>query len=167
MLRKYLVVLGYSGKWHTTFCPFFFFSSFDKCYLREGHQMMNCCLLHLWSHQFNSLFFLSPTVLDGLHLWRYKALKQGFLELWISRLHVCSALSKQPLYKFFPPAYFVCILVLMRASEGLFLCAFLRSHSESPSESDVIIKGSGCPFCYCVSFEMQTLQWIFLWAMNV
>lgn len=31
-----------------------------------------------------------------------------------------------------------------------------------------IIKGWGCPFfCYCVSSEMQTLQRIFLWAVNV
>lgn len=33
---------------------------------------------------------------------------------------------------------------------------------------NAIIKGGGMSFfCYCVSFEMQTLQRIFLWAVNV
>lgn len=171
MLRKYLVVLGYSGKWHrcwTTLVVFFI----KMFYVRGRHQMMNSSFC-VCDHANSILFSSFPHCLGWFASLTALALKRRSLE-WISGLHVCSVHFEVALL-FLSFAYFciLCVhLVRLDLNVGfgsLFSnLGFAAEPPQKPSgECDVIIKGSGCPLCYCVSFEMQTLQWIFLWAMNV
>lgn len=171
MLRKYLVVLGYSGKRHscwTTFC-----SSLIKLLCEGTSSDDEQYLLHLWSHHFNSLFFLPPLswmvcIFDSIS---FEATILGVVNISPPCL-LCTFQSGSFFFFFFvcPFAYVVCTSTSRSLREGSESCIllFAAEPQQKPfGECDVIIKGSGCPFCYCVSFEMQTLQWIFLWAMNV
>lgn len=126
-------------------------------------------LLCLWSRQFNSLFFLPPLswmvcIFDSIS---FEATILG-VNIWPPCL-LCTFWSGSS-FSFF---CILCVhLVRLDLNVGfgsLFSnLGFAAEPQQKPfGECDVIIKGSGCPLCYCVSFEMQTLQWIFLWAMNV
>lgn len=168
MLRKYLVVLGYSGKLHrcwTTLVVFFI----KMFHVRGRHQMMNSSF-YVCDHANSILFSSFPHCLGWFASLTALALKRRSLE-WITGLHVCSVHFEVAL-----PFSFFCVLCVHLVHLDLNVgfgslfsnLAFAAEPQQKPfGECDVMIKGSGCPLCHCVSFEMQTLQWIFLWAMNV
>lgn len=145
MLRKYLVVLGYSGKWRccwTTLVVFFI----KMFHVRGRHQMMNSSF-YVCDHANSILFSSFPHCLGWFASLTALALKRRSLE-WISGLHVCSVHFEVAL-----PFSFFCILCVCIScisistwgSEAYFLISpLLRSHSRSPSESVMSwLKGRG------------------------
>lgn len=170
MLRKYLVVLGCSGKWHRCWTTFCWFLCKKWCFVRGRHQMTSGALC-ICDHTNSILFSSFPQrswmvcIFDSIS---FEAMLLGVVNISPPCL-LCTFWSAS----FFPPRCFCilwvhsCISISTQDLGDCFLGFAVEPQQTSFAECDVIIKGSGCPFCYCVSFEMQTLQWIFLWAMNV
>lgn len=166
MLKKYLVVLGCSGKLQ------FYLTLYSSCMWnnvsvwgyrqRASNIYMNAFCAVKFVMTWNSIvfFFSLP-----LCVW------------WIDYLlYVFEVKIPASMVTVLPSCMWVLVIVCASLGDAVtrrmlfFFQPVLQSHRRRPLVRvyDAIIKGWGCPFfCYCVSSEMQTLQRIFLWAVNV